>query len=304
MSDPTPCVILGFPRSGTTLLSRLLDAHPDISCPPETFLMTAAARFLHEQDAVEGPPVGVLTGLSFLGFDADEVMDPLREMVFAHERRIAGDARVWVEKTGVDIFHLETLEPFLAGHARFIALTRNPLDVIASNLDLAEVMGARLHDLAEATRGHEDAFEGMARAWIDRAEALSGLVERQGDAAFRLTYEELTTAPEETLSRLFSWIGVSTDQAGDIASGALAGELRVGLGDFRINETAAIRPPAKNGWRKRLPRAAASRIVPILASAMEAEGYDVPKVPAPMSREDRVRQFQMSAQIKRSQAGD
>ncbi|MFN3287835.1 MAG: sulfotransferase [Sphingomonadaceae bacterium] len=30
--------IFGFPRSGTTLLSRLLDAHPQVSSPPETYL--------------------------------------------------------------------------------------------------------------------------------------------------------------------------------------------------------------------------------------------------------------------------
>ncbi|HEY4117191.1 MAG TPA: sulfotransferase [Byssovorax sp.] len=28
-------VILGPPRSGTTLLRRLVDAHPNLSCPPE-----------------------------------------------------------------------------------------------------------------------------------------------------------------------------------------------------------------------------------------------------------------------------
>ena len=53
--NPTPSfvVLLGFPRSGTTLLSRLLDAHPEISCPPETHLLSAASRFLSEQTEVE-----------------------------------------------------------------------------------------------------------------------------------------------------------------------------------------------------------------------------------------------------------
>ncbi|MCA9663328.1 MAG: sulfotransferase, partial [Myxococcales bacterium] len=30
-------IVLGAPRSGTTLLRRLLDAHPNIACPPETY---------------------------------------------------------------------------------------------------------------------------------------------------------------------------------------------------------------------------------------------------------------------------
>jgi protein-tyrosine sulfotransferase len=295
-----PCVILGFPRSGTTLLARLLDAHPEISCPPETNLMAAAARFLSEQRAVEGPPIGVLSGLGFSGLGEEEVMAPLREMVFAFHARIARGAPVWIEKTAVDIFHLEVLEPFLSGHARFIALTRNPLDVIASNLDLSAAMGAQLTELRDATRAFEDPFEGLARAWIDRADALDALAARQGDACFRLSYEELTSAPVEKLTALLTWIGVDPAPARAMAAGALAGEPRIGLGDFRVNATAAIRPPKPNGWRSRLPRAAASRIVPILAPAMEARGYAVPKVPPIPSREDALRQFVMSAQMKRS----
>ena len=46
-------IILGCPRSGTTLLRRLLDSHPDLSCPGETFLFRGAARFLKE-DTISG----------------------------------------------------------------------------------------------------------------------------------------------------------------------------------------------------------------------------------------------------------
>ena len=38
MSAPPPFFILGCPRSGTTLLQVLIDSHPDIAIPPESFL--------------------------------------------------------------------------------------------------------------------------------------------------------------------------------------------------------------------------------------------------------------------------
>jgi hypothetical protein len=42
MSSPRPIIIVGCPRSGTTLLSALLHAHPNIAMPPETrFLLPA-----------------------------------------------------------------------------------------------------------------------------------------------------------------------------------------------------------------------------------------------------------------------
>lgn len=291
-------LILGFPRSGTTLLSRLLDAHPEVSCPPETYLFSSAARFLSEQAAVEGPPIGVLSGLSFLGVEPEEVMASLRAMVFGMHERIAGGAPVWVEKTAVDVFHLETLEEFLAGHVRFIALTRNPLDVVASNMDLAGAMGAQLADLYGLTRGVNGPHEAIARAWIDRTTALDAFVARNETDCHRLRYEDLVADPASVLDGLLGFMGLEAGGAA-LAASAFERTPRIGLGDFRVNETSAIRPHDPNAWRKRLPRAAASRIVPLLAPLMEAHGYKVPKTPRLPSREEAVRQFVMAAQLKR-----
>jgi len=52
-------IVIGCPRSGTTLLRRLLDAHPNIAAPGETYLFTACARFLRSERAVDGMDVGV-----------------------------------------------------------------------------------------------------------------------------------------------------------------------------------------------------------------------------------------------------
>lgn len=291
-------VVLGFPRSGTTLLSRLLDAHPEISCPPETHLFTAAARFLKEQATVEGPPIGVLSGLSFLGIEAEEVMAPLRAMVFGLQDRVANGAAVSVEKTGIDIFHLETLETFLKGHARFILLIRNPLDVVASNVDLADAMGAELDDLFAETHGINGRHEAIARAWTERMAALDSFAERNPDDCHRLRYEDLVAAPAEKLAALVGFMELECEPAAMIRD-AFAMSPRYGLGDFRVNETDGIRPIDPNSWRKRLPRAAASRIVPLLAPTMERHGYKVPKTPRLPTREAAVRQFVMAAQMKR-----
>lgn len=295
-------IILGFPRSGTTLLSRLLDAHPEISCPPETHLFSAAGRFLKEQSAVEGPPIGVLTGLGFAGVPAEEVIAPLRDMIFAHQARIAGEKPVWVEKTGNDIFHLEALEPLMAGHMLFICLIRHPLDVIASNIDLAAKMGAELDDLHALTRGANGPHEGLARAWIARTEALDAFAERNAAATCSLRYEDLLKNPAGRLGDLFRFMGV-TAKPDVVIERAFSGEPRVGLGDFRIHDTKGIASPVKDSWRKRLPPAALARIVPMLAPLMERHGYPVPKTPKQPGREDAIRQFQMAARMRQSTSG-
>lgn len=56
-------VVLGLFRSGTTLLRRLLDAHPRIHCPSETFLFSACANFVESQEIAEGMEVGAMSGL-------------------------------------------------------------------------------------------------------------------------------------------------------------------------------------------------------------------------------------------------
>lgn len=295
-------IILGFPRSGTTLLARLLDGHPDISAPPETGLLSAAGRFLKELTDVEGPPVGVLTGLGFAGIPAEEVHAALRAMIFGFHERIAAGCRIWVEKTATDLFHLETLEPLLMGHARFLCITRNPLDVVASNADLARLMGARLPELHAMTRGGNAEYDGIARAWIDRQTALDDFAGRNQDACLSLRYEDLLAEPEAMLGRILEFAGLTGDLAADPArmiAAAFSDSARIGLGDFRINETAGLRPPVENAWRKRLPRAAASRIVPMLAPMLAKHGYSVPKVPPVASRDQAIRQFEMVARMKR-----
>ena len=67
-------VVLGAPRTGTTLLRRLLDGHPDICCPGETFLLTSAARFLRPDYVSEGIEYGVLGGLAAAGLPREQAL--------------------------------------------------------------------------------------------------------------------------------------------------------------------------------------------------------------------------------------
>lgn len=300
-SDKRGYLLIGFPRSGTTLLSRLIGGHQDVSCPPETYLFRSAARFLHEQSMVEGPPIGVLSGLAFSGFSAEDVMRPLRQTVFSFHTEIAGDRPVWVEKTAVDIFHLETLREFLGGHVKFIVLERNPLDVIVSNIGLAEVMGAQLTELFEQTRETNSPHIGIAKAWAERAEAMRHLKAVLSDDVCYLRYEDLTGDPKAELNKVFEFLEV--EPCADTAiENAFSTDPVVGLGDFNINTTRGIRPPKKNAWRGKIPPAALARIIPIVAEQMCLAGYDVPRAPSVNNREDAVRQLQMAAALKRDRA--
>src|SRR3972149_7016175 len=111
-SDYEGIIVLGMPRSGTTLLRRLLNAHPNICCPPETNLLSAAARFLEEHRFSGGHSVGVANALAFSGYAEQEVDARLREFVFGFFREFSGreGKRRWAEKTAFDAFHLDEIE--------------------------------------------------------------------------------------------------------------------------------------------------------------------------------------------------
>jgi hypothetical protein len=185
---------------------------------------------------------------------------------------------------------------------RFIVIHRNPLDVIASNMELAATMGAPLRDLWERMRDDNCPYEGIARVWAERTRSLASFADRQGDDCFALTYEELTGDPKGTLAGLMEFMNFGTDAADHILENVFDHAPRIGLGDFRINDSNEIRPPAENAWRKRLPRTTVSRILPHLSEEMENLGYPVPKAPAAPGREVAVRQFVMAAEMKRQVA--
>lgn len=55
MNPPPPFFILGCPRSGTTLLQVLIDSHPDIAIPPESFLFDRFGPLLGSYGSLAEP---------------------------------------------------------------------------------------------------------------------------------------------------------------------------------------------------------------------------------------------------------
>ena len=149
-------IVLGTPRSGTTLLRRLLDAHPDIACPGETNLLNSAARFMRSEKIAEGVDIGVMSGLRFCGFEEQDVLERLREFVFQFHRehaRRAGKPR-WAEKTAFDAFYVDEIERLCGDEAFFICMIRHGMDVTCSLKELCDVNGGYLQELHEYVRRH------------------------------------------------------------------------------------------------------------------------------------------------------
>jgi len=203
---PMP-VVVGAPRSGTTLLRLMLDAHPDLAIPPETSFLAAVAA-LNESDGdlrtrfletITAYPPGAPNWQDFglarealaeavQTLEPFTVADGLRAFYRLYAQRF--DKSRWGEKTPDYSLHVGTIAALLP-EARFVHLIRDGRDVAASWRQ------------QWFSPGHEP--EVLARAWADRVEAARSA--GSGCAHYtEVFYEDLVARPEPVLRRLCEFL--------------------------------------------------------------------------------------------------
>ena len=214
---PSPFVV-GVPRSGTTLLRLMLDAHPDLTIPPEThFVPKLISHF--EQWVDEGAGTGELRARAFglitthprwgdMGLDPE----PLRTRLAQHDPLTAGDAARsfyeayaaqagkprWGDKSPPYAWKSRRIQRALP-EARFIHLIRDGRDVALSLSEVSWGPGG----LAESARKW---VHDMSRA-RKRAESL-----RPG-TYMEARYEDLVVDPEPVVRRVAAFVDLPWSDA-------------------------------------------------------------------------------------------
>jgi hypothetical protein len=265
-------VILGVPRSGTTLVRRLLNAHPNIACPGETCILSACARFLHAETVADGLDFGVLNGLSFAGFEQDEILRRLRNFAFGFHRDYAQSREKtrWAEKTAVDIFHLDGVEALCADHVQYVCVVRHGLDVICSLKEFSDRGFTYLSEIHEYVKRYPIVLEAFAHAWVDANQSLLEFVARHSDNTHVIRYEDLIDAPESETKKMFDFLNEEFSE--EIISTALARPRQAGLSDWKTFQRGNIDKTSLDRW-KTLPPYVISRLAEICNPTLETLGY-------------------------------
>ncbi|TKB44912.1 tetratricopeptide repeat-containing sulfotransferase family protein [Thalassotalea mangrovi] len=191
--DDAPIFIVGMPRTGTTLVERLLSQAPQVISAGE---LPHFALAFKQQSHVPSPAI----------LDTDTILaanhidwTALGRTYLAKTRELASPAKRFIDKMPINFFYISYITRALP-NAKIICLDRDYKDTIVSNYrqlfagDFAFYNYS--YDLVDCALYHQ-----AYQKWLDYCEqAFAGNV-------YRLKYETLVNYPEQQAKALFDFIG-------------------------------------------------------------------------------------------------
>lgn len=234
-SSHPPIFIVGCPRSGTSLLRRIVDSHSRIACPPESHFLRPLLDTLADRRS--------MVGLEAMGFDHEVVASRTRafaEQFFVEYAAAKGKPR-WADKTPLYVDCLEQVEELFGGTPRYLMLYRHGLDVAFS---MTKVFGEQLFTIApEIRKGDHVLVRTAASYWADRTERMRAFEANHADRVMALRYEHLVTEPTALLQSMFAFVGEAFEpQTLDFN----AQHHDQGLEDGKVGLTKGFRPSTRN----------------------------------------------------------
>lgn len=207
-------IIIGSPRSGTTLLRFMLDSHPDLAIPPETGFLSIAQNLRGRGDELrqtffraivdfgdpspswpdfEIPTEVFWSALNEINpFTISEGYRTFYRLYAARQNKLR-----WGDKTPVYCLEMDLIRQILP-EARFIHLIRDGRDAALSVREMWFSPGWEI----ETQAAYWQRFVLAARrAGLGSADYLE------------VRYEELVLSPQETIEQVCRYLGLSYDPA-------------------------------------------------------------------------------------------
>jgi hypothetical protein len=211
--EESPIFVVGMPRSGTTLISAMLTAHPNIAISPETHFLSEWMRRYRCLDVRMERDFdkfwGKFSNSQFfrnLQLDAEDTRDQIlssgdhdyRDIFSAILRLYAEkkDKRRWGEKTPTHYAHIKQLLEWFP-EARIIFTVRDPRAVVASRLNMSKKYPFSWWDSRTA--------DDIAFQWQDSIDILDHWA--NDNRVYPVLYEKLVKETINELRKLCDFIG-------------------------------------------------------------------------------------------------
>lgn len=194
-SDGPPIFILGCPRSGTTLVRKILNSHSRIACPGESWFLYPLLQQLANPD--------IRAGLESLDVYRPELVKNIRAWglhFFEGYLYRTGKAR-WADKSPLYTLVAEqVVEVF--GDVRIIHCLRHGMDVAHSMRDMQGVRNAAGNDA-----GLSERLQAAARVWLDFTGSMDRAQSAHPELVHTIRYEHLTQDPETVMRGVLDFLG-------------------------------------------------------------------------------------------------
>jgi len=203
MRDLTPVFIFSLPRAGSTLLQRMVAAHPDVATSSEPWLLLPLMDMLQHREqtfTTYGHGMAVTAIREFVNeMDGDVTAfhEEMREFIYRLYRHAAKNGEhYFLDKT--PRYHSICKQIIqLFPDAKFIFLFRHPLAVVASMLETFADGKWYLYG------NRVDLYDGLA--------ALTEGYSEYRDWVLKVNYENLLLDPASEMKRIFAYLGMTTE---------------------------------------------------------------------------------------------
>lgn len=254
-----PIFLVGVHRSGTSLVRRMFNSHPNIACPPETFFLRKYCELYKDE----------LTYPGFRGFGwtrEDMRLHIARQASELHEAfRMAHGKTRWADKTPQHTECLEELCQLFGAGARFVLIFRDPRDVAFSIYERKW----RFNE-TDASNNGMDLLDDTIQYVSCRMRLMINFQKRHPDRTTNLSYENVVQHPQVELGRALKFLGEKFSEAMLTFN---SGQHNLGVEDPIVRGTSQLR--LSGGYWKNISVDERVRIETRLGPLAEELGYTV-----------------------------
>jgi hypothetical protein len=272
-----PIFVVGFPRSGTTLIHSLIGAHPRIAAPPEMHYFVRIVRHwrywgdLSDDANLRRVIDAAVNTPKFVncGFDADRIFARAKPTprsygdifdAIMHDFATNEGKQRWCEKTPLQSARFIWQE---LPEAQVVHVVRDPRESLASGLEL--------------TGGHDPS--GNARLWRNFTTGnIRGGAERGSRYYLRIRYEDLARDPQAVMGVVFAFLGEEFDGTAVTDIDRRRAALPPVVVPWQAKILEPIKAPEEGAYRSRMNWHQRARIAAIVGDMLPSLGYLPPQL--------------------------
>lgn len=190
------------------MLRFIVDSHPEFACPPETSVATTCAHIARIWAVLEDVGADSARPVEESPVLAPEAITAIRDAadrVYGRYLRRRGKRR-WCDKSLDSFQHAELLLEVYP-EAKFICLYRHCMDVIASGVEACPWGVHRYGFDPYVAQNPGNNVAAIGSYWLATVQAMLAFEAEHPDSCHRIRYEDLATAPEDTVAAMLSFLG-------------------------------------------------------------------------------------------------